>query len=100
MQQTWISNISGSVPQLKGARLFSFEELMKYTNCFSEANDIGSGGYGKVNFDYLSLLNRLFPWGVVNHVTLPMSSYCQKFQKILPNYNSIYLFASCKWWRS
>lgn len=51
MQQTWNSNISG--PQLKGARLFSFEELMKYTNHFSEANDIGSGGYGKVNFDYL-----------------------------------------------
>ncbi|BBH02092.1 Leucine-rich repeat protein kinase family protein, partial [Prunus dulcis] len=45
-KQTWNSNISG--PQLKGARLFSFEELMKYTNCFSEANDIGSGGYGKV----------------------------------------------------
>lgn len=53
MQQTWNSNISGSVPQLKGARLFSFEELMKYSNCFSEANDIGSGGYGKVNIDYL-----------------------------------------------
>ncbi|XP_008227090.1 PREDICTED: probable leucine-rich repeat receptor-like protein kinase At5g49770 [Prunus mume] len=51
--QTWNSNISGSVPQLKGARLFSFEELMKYTNCFSEANDIGSGGYGKV---YLGIL--------------------------------------------
>ncbi|KAI5333992.1 PREDICTED: probable leucine-rich repeat [Prunus dulcis] len=50
-KQTWNSNISG--PQLKGARLFSFEELMKYTNCFSEANDIGSGGYGKV---YLGIL--------------------------------------------
>ncbi|KAJ9141266.1 hypothetical protein P3X46_031819 [Hevea brasiliensis] len=35
-------------PQLKGARFFSFEELKKYTNNFSEANDIGSGGYGKV----------------------------------------------------
>ncbi|KAG8639641.1 hypothetical protein MANES_14G162000v8 [Manihot esculenta] len=41
------SNGAG-VPQLKGARLFSFEELRKYTNNFSEANDIGSGGYGKV----------------------------------------------------
>ncbi|XP_022723275.1 probable leucine-rich repeat receptor-like protein kinase At5g49770 [Durio zibethinus] len=39
---------SGSIPQLKGARSFSFEELKKYTNNFSEANDIGSGGYGKV----------------------------------------------------
>ncbi|KAL7237808.1 hypothetical protein ACSBR2_004000 [Camellia fascicularis] len=31
-----------------GARCFSFEELKKYTNTFSEANFIGSGGYGKV----------------------------------------------------
>ncbi|MBA0836683.1 hypothetical protein Goarm_008878, partial [Gossypium armourianum] len=38
---------SGSIPQLKGARCFSFEELKKYTKNFSEANDIGSGGYGK-----------------------------------------------------
>ncbi|KAL4278931.1 hypothetical protein GQ457_03G036800 [Hibiscus cannabinus] len=39
---------SGSIPQLKGARSFGFEELKKYTKNFSEANDIGSGGYGKV----------------------------------------------------
>ncbi|KAK9022885.1 hypothetical protein V6N11_003123 [Hibiscus sabdariffa] len=39
---------SGSIPQLKGARCFSFEELKKYTHNFSDANDIGSGGYGKV----------------------------------------------------
>ncbi|KAG6780384.1 hypothetical protein POTOM_013239 [Populus tomentosa] len=37
-----------SVPQLKGARCFSFEELKKYTNNFSETIDVGSGGYGKV----------------------------------------------------
>ncbi|PRQ32072.1 putative protein kinase RLK-Pelle-LRR-VIII-1 family [Rosa chinensis] len=43
---TGVSNVSG--PQLKGARLFSFEELKKYTNGFSEENDIGSGGYGQV----------------------------------------------------
>lgn len=39
---------SGGVPQLKGARSFSFEEIKKCTNNFSEKNDIGSGGYGKV----------------------------------------------------
>ncbi|TKY71779.1 leucine-rich repeat receptor protein kinase [Spatholobus suberectus] len=39
---------SGTAPQLKGARWFSFDELRKYTNNFSEANTIGSGGYGKV----------------------------------------------------
>ncbi|XP_059461836.1 leucine-rich repeat receptor protein kinase HPCA1-like [Corylus avellana] len=45
----WDQNMgSGGVPQLKGARRFSFEELKKYTNNFSEANSIGSGGYGKV----------------------------------------------------
>ncbi|KAL5538547.1 hypothetical protein UlMin_046274 [Ulmus minor] len=45
----WNENKSiGGVPQLKGARWFSFEELKKYTNNFSEMNEIGSGGYGKV----------------------------------------------------
>ncbi|KAG5549939.1 hypothetical protein RHGRI_015041 [Rhododendron griersonianum] len=39
---------SGDVPQLRGARSFSFAELKKYTNNFSETNDIGTGGYGKV----------------------------------------------------
>ncbi|KAI8556357.1 hypothetical protein RHMOL_Rhmol05G0246200 [Rhododendron molle] len=39
---------SGDVPQLRGAKSFSFEELKKYTNNFSETNDIGTGGYGKV----------------------------------------------------
>ncbi|GLU06069.1 hypothetical protein SLE2022_231320 [Rubroshorea leprosula] len=43
-----VKKSSGSIPQLKGARCFSFEELKKYTNNFSEANGIGSGGYGKV----------------------------------------------------
>ncbi|XP_021719098.1 probable leucine-rich repeat receptor-like protein kinase At5g49770 [Chenopodium quinoa] len=38
----------GDVPQLKGARFFTFEELQKCTHNFSEANNIGSGGYGKV----------------------------------------------------
>ncbi|KAA8517585.1 hypothetical protein F0562_017785 [Nyssa sinensis] len=39
---------SGGAPQLKGARWFSYNELKKCTNHFSERNEIGSGGYGKV----------------------------------------------------
>lgn len=39
---------SGGAPQLKGARWFSYEELKKCTNNFSDSNEIGSGGYGKV----------------------------------------------------
>jgi len=42
------STSASTVPQLRGARTFSFEELRKITNNFSEANDIGNGGYGKV----------------------------------------------------
>ncbi|KAL3506931.1 hypothetical protein ACH5RR_032313 [Cinchona calisaya] len=39
---------SGGAPQLKGARWFSYDELKKSTNNFSDNNEIGSGGYGKV----------------------------------------------------
>ncbi|XVF63454.1 hypothetical protein PTKIN_Ptkin09bG0088200 [Pterospermum kingtungense] len=39
---------SGSAPQLKGARWFSYDELKKCTNNFSESNELGFGGYGKV----------------------------------------------------
>ncbi|XP_024992445.1 probable leucine-rich repeat receptor-like protein kinase At5g49770 [Cynara cardunculus var. scolymus] len=39
---------SGGAPQLKGARWFSYDELKKSTSNFSEINQIGSGGYGKV----------------------------------------------------
>ncbi|TQD91102.1 hypothetical protein C1H46_023277 [Malus baccata] len=42
-----LTRSSASSPDLKGARLFSFEELRKYSNGFSDANDVGSGGYGK-----------------------------------------------------
>ncbi|THU49294.1 hypothetical protein C4D60_Mb06t08040 [Musa balbisiana] len=46
---SWYPSQSGSgVPQLKGSRLFSFEELTKCTNNFSEANVLGTGSYGKV----------------------------------------------------
>lgn len=40
---------SGGVPQLKGTRSFTFEELKKYTSNFSEMNIIGAGGYGMVS---------------------------------------------------
>lgn len=39
---------SGGVPQLKGARWFSYEELKRCTYNFTESNEIGFGGYGKV----------------------------------------------------
>ncbi|KAL8237370.1 hypothetical protein R6Q59_018451 [Mikania micrantha] len=42
------NNGSGAVPQLKGTKAFSFEELSKYTNNFSESNNVGTGGYGMV----------------------------------------------------
>lgn len=58
MQQTRVSG--GSAPQLKGARFFSFEELKKYANGFSEENAIGTGGYGQVSLDNLSLSYILF----------------------------------------
>ncbi|KAL6998544.1 hypothetical protein U1Q18_008672 [Sarracenia purpurea var. burkii] len=45
---------SGGAPQLKGARWFSYDELKKCTNHFSESNEIGFGGYGKVYRGMLS----------------------------------------------
>ena len=39
---------AGGAPQLKAARWFSFDDLKKFTRNFSEMNEIGSGGYGKV----------------------------------------------------
>ncbi|PKU61554.1 putative leucine-rich repeat receptor-like protein kinase [Dendrobium catenatum] len=53
---SWISTTkdNGGAPQLKGTRLFSFEELKRSTKNFSEANEIGSGGYGKVYRGILS----------------------------------------------
>ncbi|KAL0302952.1 UNVERIFIED_CONTAM: putative leucine-rich repeat receptor-like protein kinase [Sesamum radiatum] len=47
-------NDAGGAPQLKGARWFSYDEVKKCTNNFSESNQIGSGGYGKVYKGLLS----------------------------------------------
>ncbi|TQD84894.1 hypothetical protein C1H46_029507 [Malus baccata] len=53
---SWVpsGNDSGSAPRLKGARWFSYDELKKCTNNFSDSNEIGSGGYGKVYRGMLS----------------------------------------------
>ncbi|KAJ4766781.1 Leucine-rich repeat protein kinase family protein [Rhynchospora pubera] len=45
---SWDPKSSGSIPQLKGARMFTFEEIKKCTNNFAEMNEVGGGGYGKV----------------------------------------------------
>ncbi|XP_078149896.1 leucine-rich repeat receptor protein kinase HPCA1-like [Carex rostrata] len=44
----------GTAPQLKSAKCFSFEELRKCTGNFSDNNQIGAGGYGKVYRGYLT----------------------------------------------
>ncbi|KAG0622381.1 hypothetical protein M758_3G093100 [Ceratodon purpureus] len=42
-------NIEGaSAPQLKGANWFNFDDIKRMTNNFSEENELGEGGYGKV----------------------------------------------------
>ena len=47
---SWISSNyeQPNIPQLKGARWFSFEEIKQCTNNLNSANHIGAGGYGKV----------------------------------------------------
>nr|GLL37553.1 probable leucine-rich repeat receptor-like protein kinase At5g49770 isoform X3 [Ipomoea trifida] len=45
---SWDGDKSGSIPQLKGVRWFSFEMIRKCTDNFSDTNCTGSGGYGKV----------------------------------------------------
>uniref|UniRef100_A0A2N9HJQ1 non-specific serine/threonine protein kinase n=1 Tax=Fagus sylvatica TaxID=28930 RepID=A0A2N9HJQ1_FAGSY len=42
------AGVSGHAPEVKGVRWFSLKELQKYSKHFAEANEIGSGGYGKV----------------------------------------------------
>ena len=50
-EQLDLSRRGGSFLEVKGVRWFSLKELEKYTKHFSVANEIGSGGYGKVSFD-------------------------------------------------
>lgn len=40
---------SDGAPQLRGAKCFTYDELKRSTNDFRGINEIGSGGYGKVN---------------------------------------------------
>ncbi|KAK7363900.1 hypothetical protein VNO77_06060 [Canavalia gladiata] len=42
------SDSNSNIPQLKGIRRFTFDEIQKSTSKFSQDNEIGSGGYGKV----------------------------------------------------
>ncbi|KAF2310020.1 hypothetical protein GH714_006271 [Hevea brasiliensis] len=50
---SWDNNgKSGSGPQITGLRCFSFEEIKKSTNNFSDANIIGTGGYGKGSVEF------------------------------------------------
>ncbi|XP_078148859.1 leucine-rich repeat receptor protein kinase HPCA1-like [Carex rostrata] len=44
----------GTAPQLRGTKCFSSEELKKCTGNFSDKNEIGAGGYGKVYIGYLT----------------------------------------------
>ncbi|MQL93229.1 hypothetical protein Taro_025869 [Colocasia esculenta] len=39
----------GDAPRIRGPKWFSFDELKRSTNNFSEANSIGTGSYGKVH---------------------------------------------------
>ena len=54
------SKSSIDAPQLMGAKSFTFEELKKCTDNFSEANDVGGGGYGKVCVFSVALINGLY----------------------------------------
>eukprot|EP00250_Pteridium_aquilinum_P021776 c25220_g1_i2 orf=850-3552(+) len=50
---------TAEIPQLKGARWFSLDEIRKCTNNFSQSNEIGEGGYGKVYKGFLSSGDRV-----------------------------------------
>ncbi|KAJ6870541.1 hypothetical protein NC652_033872 [Populus alba x Populus x berolinensis] len=59
--------LCGRAHQLRGARRFSFDEITKSTNNFSEANHIGSGGYRMISlslFSYPAMVyRRMLPTG-------------------------------------
>lgn len=65
----WQSIEGGAAPKLKGANWFSFDEIKQMTNNFSEENELGEGGYGKVHhstlpFHFVNLLSSVAnnPW--------------------------------------
>ena len=45
-----------------GAKAFTFEELKKCTENFSEANDVGGGGYGKVCVIAMESIQMIHTW--------------------------------------
>ena len=56
------SKSSINPPQLMGAKAFTFEELKKCTENFSEANDVGGGGYGKVCVIAMESIQMIHTW--------------------------------------
>jgi len=52
----WQNAQDGAAPKLKGANWFSFDDIKRMTNNFSEANTIGEGGYGKVIISIINII--------------------------------------------
>lgn len=77
-------NDSGGAPQLKGARWFSYDELKKCTNNFSESNELGSGGYGKVHLDASVLSGRMRP-RTASFLILLLLGLPQVYRGVLPD---------------
>ncbi|XP_021732401.1 probable leucine-rich repeat receptor-like protein kinase At5g49770 [Chenopodium quinoa] len=48
LNNPFLSWNKGNIPQVKGARWFSFEDVRQCTSDFSSESEIGVGGYGKV----------------------------------------------------
>ncbi|XP_021769122.1 probable leucine-rich repeat receptor-like protein kinase At5g49770 [Chenopodium quinoa] len=48
LNNPFLSWKKGNIPQVKGARWFSFEDVRQCTSDFSSESEIGVGGYGKV----------------------------------------------------
>ncbi|KAI3802458.1 hypothetical protein L1987_30590 [Smallanthus sonchifolius] len=87
------TSASGGVPQLKGARSFTFEELRKYTDNFSETSQIGAGGYGNseqmlvyefiVNGTLKDSLSELYNLHEILDPTIGLSSQLKGLEKFV-----------------